>query len=198
MSKPTVKLSSSSASDELKHLGSTVKRLRNAAGLSLTGLADESGVAKSIISRIEKNETNPTINTLWRLAQALNLSLDEVLASVRSRPNIVEHLRDHQVPIVRSEDQLCTLKITGYIDVVEWAQTYDFHAQPGGVLVSAPHPQGTLETLHVHCGTLIVIIDGERHEVLAGDVIRYRGDVYHELRNEGDFDVHASMVNLRC
>ena len=65
--------------EEFSHLGVTIQRLRKAAGYSLTELSGESGVAKSIISRIEKNETNPTLSTLWRLSQALNTSLGEII-----------------------------------------------------------------------------------------------------------------------
>jgi len=48
-------------------LGKTVQRLRKAYNLSLSELAEQSGVAKSIISQIERNETNPTLATIWRL-----------------------------------------------------------------------------------------------------------------------------------
>ena len=47
-------------------LGKTVQRLRKAYNLSLSDLAEQSGVAKSIISQIERNETNPTLATIWR------------------------------------------------------------------------------------------------------------------------------------
>ena len=60
-------------------LGKTVQRLRKAYNLSLSELSEQSGVAKSIISQIERNETNPTLATIWRLAQALDVSIERVL-----------------------------------------------------------------------------------------------------------------------
>ena len=56
-------------------LGKTIQRLRKAYNLSLSELAEQSGVAKSIISQIERNETNPTLATIWRLSQALDGSI---------------------------------------------------------------------------------------------------------------------------
>ena len=47
-------------------LGRTVLKLRKGYGLSLADLSIQSGVAKSIISQIERNETNPTLTTIWR------------------------------------------------------------------------------------------------------------------------------------
>ena len=43
----------------LESAGQAVLRLRKGYGLSLADLSQQSGVAKSIISQIERNETNP-------------------------------------------------------------------------------------------------------------------------------------------
>ena len=67
-------------------LGKTVQRLRKAYNLSLSELSEQSGVAKSIISQIERNETNPTLATIWRLAQALDVSIERVLQAADDEP----------------------------------------------------------------------------------------------------------------
>src|SRR3981081_271128 len=67
-------------------LGKTVQRLRKAYNLSLSELSEQSGVAKSIISQIERNETNPTLATIWRLAQALAVSIERVLQAAEDEP----------------------------------------------------------------------------------------------------------------
>ena len=67
-------------------LGRTVQRLRKAYNLSLSELSEQAGVAKSIISQIERNETNPTLATIWRLAQALDVSIDKVLQEADDEP----------------------------------------------------------------------------------------------------------------
>src|ERR1700730_4244615 len=69
-------------------LGETVQRLRKAYNLSLSELSEQSGVAKSIISQIERNETNPTLATIWRLSRALDISIERVLASADDEPFI--------------------------------------------------------------------------------------------------------------
>ena len=65
--------------DPTPALGKTIQRLRKAYNMSLCELSEQSGVAKSIISQIERNETNPTLSTVFRLSQALETSIDEVL-----------------------------------------------------------------------------------------------------------------------
>src|SRR3984893_17726270 len=71
-------------------LGKTVQRLRKAYNLSLSELSEQSGVAKSIISQIERNETNPTLATIWRLSQALDVSIERFLAASDEEPFIEE------------------------------------------------------------------------------------------------------------
>src|SRR3546814_16984089 len=48
-------------------LGGEILRARKDAGLSLAELARRSGVSKSILSQIERDSTNPTIATVWRI-----------------------------------------------------------------------------------------------------------------------------------
>src|SRR3982750_1867773 len=67
-------------------LGKTIQRLRKAYNLSLSELSEQSGVAKSIISQIERNETNPTLATIWRLSQALDVSIERVLQTAEDEP----------------------------------------------------------------------------------------------------------------
>src|SRR3984893_19083405 len=71
-------------------LGKTIQRLRKAYNLSLSDLAEQSGVAKSIISQIERNETNPTLATIWRLSQALDVSVERGLQAADEEPFIEE------------------------------------------------------------------------------------------------------------
>ena len=182
--------------EEFSHLGVTIQRLRKAAGYSLTELSGESGVAKSIISRIEKNETNPTLSTLWRLSQALNTSVEEVLKDLESAPKLIEHHKPNQIPVVKSQDGLCTLRITGYIEAVAWVQVYEFYAEPGGCLISDPHQKGSIENLSIHQGRVRITVEDSVFEAGPGEVIRYRGDFPHQIENIGSDPVRATMVNL--
>src|SRR3954453_17757436 len=93
-------------------LGKTIQRLRKAYNLSLSELAEQSGVAKSIISEIERNETNPTLAPIWRLSQALDVSIDRVLATADDEPFIEKSSRG-DTPILVSDDGRVRLAIIG-------------------------------------------------------------------------------------
>jgi transcriptional regulator with XRE-family HTH domain len=61
--------------DVRRMVGRNVKRLRIAAGLSQAELATRMGVDRAYVSGLELGQRNPTIVTLWHLAQALGVKL---------------------------------------------------------------------------------------------------------------------------
>jgi transcriptional regulator with XRE-family HTH domain len=174
-------------------LGKTVQRLRKAYNLSLSELAEQSGVAKSIISQIERNETNPTLATIWRLSQALDVSIDRVLAAADDEP-FVEKLGRAETPMLVSDDGKVRLAIVGWIRTVEWVQWYDMSADPGGALESDAHQRGSLECLSVISGEAEVEIAGRRERAAAGETLRYRCDRPHVIRVVGKEPLRATMV----
>jgi transcriptional regulator with XRE-family HTH domain len=61
--------------DVRRMVGRNVRRLRIAAGLSQAQLAERMGVDRAYVSGLELGQRNPTILSLWHLAQALGVKL---------------------------------------------------------------------------------------------------------------------------
>ncbi|CAM3794078.1 helix-turn-helix domain-containing protein [Litorimonas haliclonae] len=177
-------------------LGQTILRLRTADKLSLGDLSEMSGVAKSMISQIEKNETNPSLATLSRLSLALKTSVEAMVSADESQDVLIEKLFVQDIPLLKSEDGLCELRIIGSVDTLQWVQWYDFRAEPGGILKSSPHPAGSVENLSILAGEVTVEVGSKSWTAKAGETIRYRGDFEHSLTNTGDKPAHATMVNI--
>jgi XRE family transcriptional regulator, regulator of sulfur utilization len=174
-------------------LGKTIQRLRKAYNLSLGELSEQSGVAKSIISQIERNETNPTLSTVIRLSRALDTTIDEVLRG-DTQSQFIEHQTKSGIPMLESQDGLCKLAIVGPLNLVDVFQWYDFHAKPKGVLESEPHPQGTVEHLYIVTGQIEVTAGAETKTGKVGEAIRFRADVPHKIVNVGAGAAHAVMM----
>jgi XRE family transcriptional regulator, regulator of sulfur utilization len=174
-------------------LGRTVQRLRKTYNLSLSDLSIHSGVAKSIISQIERNETNPTLATLWRLAHALDVSIESMLQGAQEGP-FIEKAGRGDTPILVSDDGLCRLAVIGWLKTVDWLQWYDFQAEPGGVLESDAHQRGSIECLSLINGDLEVEVGDVREIARTGETLRYRCDRPHRIRNVSQKPAHATMV----
>src|SRR3954471_2197230 len=62
-----------------RHLGDRVKRLRSSRGWSLEDLANASGVSRSMLSEIEREQANPTLAVTLRIARAFGQTLGELI-----------------------------------------------------------------------------------------------------------------------
>ena len=67
------------ASNVVRHL----KKEREKRGLSMNVVAQRSGLSHSIISLIERDMRNPTLDTLLRIADAIGVDLGKILMQAR-------------------------------------------------------------------------------------------------------------------
>jgi transcriptional regulator with XRE-family HTH domain len=73
-------------SEDVRRLvGHNVKRLRTRVGISQAKLAELMGIDRAYVSGLEKGERNPTIITLWHIAKALGVKLQELTTERRIR-----------------------------------------------------------------------------------------------------------------
>ncbi len=74
-------MSSMEKSDLLKTIGGNIKKVRESKGLSQVDLVGkiEGNIDTTNISRIESGRTNPTVFTLYRIAQALEVQLIDLV-----------------------------------------------------------------------------------------------------------------------
>ena len=67
-----------------RHFGNRLREARLGAGLSQSDLEDISGIPKARLSRYENGHVEPSIQTLNRLARALNVSEASLLGDERA------------------------------------------------------------------------------------------------------------------
>jgi transcriptional regulator with XRE-family HTH domain len=67
-----------------RHFGTRLREARLGAGLSQSELEDLSGIPKARLSRYENGHVEPSIQTLNRLARALNVSEASLLGDERA------------------------------------------------------------------------------------------------------------------
>jgi transcriptional regulator with XRE-family HTH domain len=71
--------------DMRKLVGRNVRRVRARKGLTQEQFADKSGFSQQYISDLERGLRNPTVVTLFELAQALGVTHIELLKAERSK-----------------------------------------------------------------------------------------------------------------
>ena len=71
--------------DVRRMVGRNVRRLRMAAGLTQAELAERMGVDRAYVSGLELGQRNPTVLSLWHIAQALGVKLKPFFDEEKSR-----------------------------------------------------------------------------------------------------------------
>jgi XRE family transcriptional regulator, regulator of sulfur utilization len=171
---------------EPPRVGDRLAALRQAGSLSLDELSRKAGVSKSMLSQIERGQANPTVAVVWRLANALNVGMGELLGSgAPSGQPAIELLPAHAAPAIRSPDGLCELRILGPIALAGQFEWYALSLQPGGALESQPHENGTQEHLSVIAGLIEVQAGDQAQRLKSGETARYVADRPHTIRNVG-------------
>jgi transcriptional regulator with XRE-family HTH domain len=162
-------------------LGATIaaalRRERARAGLSLTELARRAGVAKSTLSQLEAGVGNPSVETLWSLAVALDVPLSRL---VEPPAPTVRVIRAGEGPRIRSEqaDFVGTLLAAGTPHVRR--DVYVIELEPGEGRMADAHTPGTVEHLIVAAGRIRTGPAGDLVELGPGDYAAFPGDVPHQ------------------
>ena len=177
-------------------VGAKLQEMRKAQKLSLDDLSKRAGVSKSMLSEVERNQANPTVAVLWRLANALGVSLTDFLAegTVGNSSPAITLVPSHATPVTRSVDGKCELRILGPIGLAGKVEWYELTIEPGGVLASDAHESGSSEHLSVLSGALSVQAADNRQLVRRGETARYPVDVQHAISNTGKVAAKALLI----
>lgn len=180
--------------DEPPRVGQTLQSLRQLQNLSLEELSRKSGVSKSMLSQVERNLANPTIALVWRLANALGVSMTDLLGSRGKAPPLLSLVPSHAIPSLQSSDGKCELRILGPLESAGQFEWYELTLQPTGVLDSQPHELGSREHLTVLSGAVEIQAGTESVRAKKGETARYSADVPHSIRNSNRFDAVVLLV----
>ena len=141
--------------------------------MSVLELSRRSGVARNTIAALERGEGNPTIDTLYALADALGVPFGSLTATTGPQ---VEHIRAQDLTTVTGALHAKVLTQAAGAKLVEALEIY-FPA--GQTRRSNPHPKGVVEHILLTEGRLRAGPQGAERDIDAGDVLRFPGDVPH-------------------
>lgn len=178
-----------------QHFGSRVRQLRTHRGWSLESLAATSGVSRSMLSQIERDEANPTLAVTLRIAQAFGLSLNELLEMPDAASNLTVIRAQDRMYHYRS-DQDCRIRTLSPLNLEKDVEFYEVQLEPGGSLRSSPHYEGTREFLTVQKGTIRVESGNDSELLGKGDSASYRADIPHAIINEGKGQAQIFLVDI--
>ncbi|HTA12772.1 MAG TPA: XRE family transcriptional regulator [Solirubrobacteraceae bacterium] len=166
-------------------IGARVKALREASDLSLRDLAERSGVSAPMLSQVERGETSPTLTVAARIATGLDLRLSQLLRLDETGAVTVVRAGQRQRGGNKRRGHSFEVLTSGQPG--QRAELSRHTLAPGGATgaVDDPpmHEPGSRESALVERGSVVLVCDGQRHELSEGDCVTFDADLPHHFEN---------------
>ena len=160
------------------HLARNLVSLRHTRALTQDGLAKAAAVPRSTIANLESGDGNPSLAVLVKVARALGVPIDELLASPRAM--VRRWPADEVATRVKGRGVNIRALVPEPIPD-EMMEVMDF--EPGAVMGGTPHLPGTREFFTCLDGKVNLMVAGDRYSLAAGDVLAFPGNLPHSYQN---------------
>jgi transcriptional regulator with XRE-family HTH domain len=162
-------------------IGARLRAARQAQNLTIAQVAEAAGLTKGFVSRIERDETSPSVATLVALCQVLSMpvgllfeEIDATVVPLADAPRI--NFGGHRVV-----DRLVTPRGQSRLQMLR--STLDSEAYGGDELYTI---NCDVEVLHVISGEITIEFTDRFERLRPGDTITFPGREPHNWRNVGD------------
>lgn len=177
--------------DLYKHISSTLKALRRERGWSLDKTAEETGVSKAMLGQIEREESSPTIATLWKIASGFGTSFSSFIEDIGADPCLTHAGTSVKKPIHRSgktkhlhpQDKKIRVMPLFPFDKELHFEIFIIELLPGCEHLSPPHKHGVIEHVIVVDGEIEILVDGMWQHLKKGEGLRFNANQPHGYRN---------------
>ncbi|MCJ8344146.1 helix-turn-helix domain-containing protein [bacterium] len=163
-------------------LAKNIENFRKQKSLSQNEIAKLANIPRTTWTHLESGTANPSLDTLIKVSNALQISLDELI----SEPSKGEY------QLFKAEEMTSSLKSSGAVEVfkllpkaIAGVQLERFEMQTGALLKGIPHQKGSVEYLVCIQGSITIHVAGSPFHLEKGDVFVFEGDQPHSYKNNG-------------
>lgn len=177
------------ASDDSPRIGAKLRESRHAQGLTIEQLAAATRLSKGFISRVERDETSPSVATLVTLCQVLSLPI----GSLFEEPEVAS--------IELSDAPLINMGGTGAIERLvtprgqSKVQMLRSHLDPGaGGGQQLYTINCDIEVVHLIEGSLTLVFASRELAMRPGMTLTFKGSEPHTWRNDSELPAEVVWV----
>lgn len=170
----------------LHTLGPRIRRARLQRGLSLAQLSTLSGFSPSFLSLVERNRTSPSLTSLTKLAEALNISASSLLPNSPTNGALVHRASDTDPSVILGNPKVLYRMLSAAKPSLQLEPMLVVH-QPLAIGEAEPEPfshRGE-EFCYVLEGELVFRVEGRESLLHAGDSIHVESSTLHICFTKG-------------
>ena len=161
-------------------IGESINKERSAKNLTIEQLANNIGISRLTLSKIEHGEANPTINIIWKLCNELNITLAE-LADHKEEISLA---RANSENFLESKDKSFKIDFVFREEKAQTIETFRIYLSPNNkTMLTEKHNKGSVEIITVMEGEVLIKIEEEEFILEKFDSLRFEGDKNHSYKN---------------
>jgi XRE family transcriptional regulator, regulator of sulfur utilization len=160
-------------------VGNRIRELRAKRKMTQQQLADRAEIPRATLATIEKDESNPSLAAVYKIAVALDSTIDELLETHHARVEVTSRESMGRSESGDGRYRATTVSPQGSPSFLQ--QTFQLEGE--STYHGKPHPPGSEEYLHITRGEVILEIVGEKTRLREGDSAHFRGNIKHSYHN---------------
>lgn len=164
-------------------IGERLKEIRNTRHLTLDEAAELTGVSKPMLGQIERGQSSPTINVLWKISTGLKIPLSFFCRQPETEYTVA-WLSEKEM--ITEEDGGMRAYPLFPFDPVRNVEVFYIEFDAGVQHDSVSHVEGVEEYIFLVQGALKMIIGGKEVVLQEKQSIRFLADVPHAYHNVSD------------
>ena len=162
-------------------IGKRICSRRKEAGLSLRELGKRTGLTAGFLSQVENERVSPSLNSLQRIATALEVPMFHFLND-GTPPSMVVRAGQRRRLYFKDSNMGYDLLSP---DLIHRIMAVMIRMGPGAVRVAAPLSKPTEQWMFVQQGQLKITVGETTHVLEPGDSIYYDGNALREFASVG-------------
>jgi transcriptional regulator with XRE-family HTH domain len=172
------------------NLGKKIRRMRQVRGLTAVALAKHARVTPGFISQLEYSQTVPSLQTLQRVAAALDVSLTYFLLEESRQPQVVRKQQRQMIHLGHDGSRLWLLSPLP----PQHLELALLELPRGAVSWSTAHSHAGQQCHLVLQGTVRADYEDNTYHLETGDSILWDATMPYRLENIGNTDVQILIT----
>lgn len=176
-----------------KVIAYNLKKLRTERSLTLGQLSRQSGISKAMLSDIEKGGSNPTINTLWKIANGLHVPYTKLMDEIQQEATII---RKSEPTVQMGEAE--HYRVSCYFGSTPVRNFELFYAEldAQSSSISIGHSEKAQEYIYMIQGELLLQTNTGDHVLTEGDALTLDSSIGHTYVNRTDALIKFLVINF--
>lgn len=175
-----------------KMIAMNLKELRTARNLTLGQLSKISGISKAMLSDIEKGGSNPTINTIWKIANGLNVPYTKLMEGIEKETTIV---RKTQTTAQAGETEHYRVYCYFRNTPVRNFELFYVELDAESSNASIGHSEKAQEYIYVIQGQLLLHTETGDYTLDEGDAFMFDSSIGHTYFNRKNTQLTFMVIN---